>query len=171
VVREKVYLGLGANLGDPRMNCISAIRKLNDSEYCDVLNVSPFYRTEPVGMRNQPWFVNCAVLVTTSLSPVELYTRCSEIEASLNRSRTIRWGPRTIDIDLLLWPGRVCVSKKVYLPHPRMHLRKFVLLPLCDIGADTIHPISGCRVDSLLESLSDRSQVLLISDEDQESKL
>jgi len=166
---ETVYLGLGANLGDPRMNCLSAIRKLRDSEGCNVLKVSPFYRTEPVGIEDQPWFVNCAVEVATDLSPVALHARCSEIEGSLERSRTIRWGPRTIDIDLLLWPGRICVSNRLSLPHPRLHLRRFVLVPLCDIGAHAIHPITGCSVADLLDSVTDQSKVFPSVDSDQEA--
>jgi 2-amino-4-hydroxy-6-hydroxymethyldihydropteridine diphosphokinase len=135
---QTAYLGLGSNVGDRRANLARAVERLGASRGTRVISVSPIYATAPVGMTQQPDFFNLAAEIRTELAPEELLETCQAIEERLGRVRTARWGPRTIDIDLLLYADRRMDGERLRLPHPRMKERAFVLIPLADIAPQLI---------------------------------
>jgi 2-amino-4-hydroxy-6-hydroxymethyldihydropteridine diphosphokinase len=144
-----VYLGLGSNLGDREANLRSAIERLEAPEL-RVLRVSPTYETEPMDLRDQPWFLNLVVEANTSLFPLQLLSRTGRIERELGRQRTVEKGPRTIDIDILLYGNAVVETPRLQLPHPRMIERRFVLAPLADLSPDLRHPTAHKTIRELL---------------------
>ena len=131
-----VYLGLGSNLGDKKANLERAINALADHSQVRVLKVSSFYETAPVGYEAQPDFINAVAEVETTLKPEELLDLALNIEISMGRERTIRWGPRVIDIDILLYDDRCIDEDRLSVPHPRMFERKFVMEPLAEVAPD-----------------------------------
>lgn len=133
---HRAALGLGGNLGDPVHAMAEALRALDAHAECHVRAVSPVYRTPPWGKTDQADFFNAAALVETRLAPEALLDLCLSIERDMKRVRTERWGPRTIDIDVLTYAGRESMGERLVLPHPRMTERAFVLMPLCDIAPD-----------------------------------
>ena len=149
-----VYIALGSNMGDKKKNIDDAINKINNSEFTRVIDVSKYYETEPVGYLDQDNFLNCAIKVETLLYPDELMRLLLDIEKELKRERIIRWGPRTIDLDILLYDDIVCSDEKTIIPHPRMHERMFVLEPLCDIAPYIMHPILKKRIIELKDEVN-----------------
>jgi 2-amino-4-hydroxy-6-hydroxymethyldihydropteridine diphosphokinase len=131
---NRVFLSLGGNLGDPRKSMASALRLLADDANVDVVAVSSLYRTPPWGKLDQPDFLNAAAELSTSLSPHELLDLCLGTEKKLKRVREERWGPRLIDIDILVFGDRVIQETGLEVPHPRMLERAFVLAPLDEIA-------------------------------------
>jgi 2-amino-4-hydroxy-6-hydroxymethyldihydropteridine diphosphokinase len=148
-------LGLGSNLGDREANLRRALAML--AAHGTVRAVSSFYETEPVGYADQEEFLNACAWLETGASPEELLAVCGEIDQALERARGIANGPRTIDVDILLWreaDGEMLVRKRApVVPHPRMHLRRFVLEPLAEIAPEWIHPVSRLSVRELLAAL------------------
>lgn len=145
------YIALGSNMGDKEKNLQDAICQLNSDLKTHVTKTSKFYITDPVGNVDQDQFLNGAIEIKTMLTPNELMTRLLEIEAELKRIRTIKWGPRTIDLDVLLYDNLITSSEEIIIPHPRMHERTFVLEPLNDIAPYVMHPVLGKRVFQILE--------------------
>ena len=146
---KTIYLSLGSNIGDRRLHLQSAIDRLSASGI-SVLRVSPIYETEPVEFTAQAWFLNLVVEAETELLPVQLLTRTQRIERDLGRIRTTPKGPRTIDIDILLY-GRVVVhTARLDIPHPRLAERRFVLQPLADLVPDLRHPVNHRTIRDLL---------------------
>ncbi|MCA1493582.1 2-amino-4-hydroxy-6-hydroxymethyldihydropteridine diphosphokinase [Ensifer sp. NBAIM29] len=135
-VWRRAALGLGGNLGDPRGAMAEALTALNRRQDCRITAVSRLYRTPPWGKTDQDWFFNACAEVETTLDPETLLETCLEIERRMKRVRKERWGPRTIDIDLLTFEGARSTSDTLELPHPRMTERGFVLMPLADFAAD-----------------------------------
>ncbi len=128
------YLGLGSNLGDRRQHLTEAVRRLHAGPARQVVKISSVYESSPVGVAAQPDFLNLVVQVATVQAPHELLAECLRIETGLGRVRRERWGPRTIDIDLLLY-GDVCIDdENLMVPHPRMRERSFVLVPLAEMA-------------------------------------
>ena len=154
-----VYLSLGSNLGDRLRFLKKAIKKINASDEVSVKKISPVYETEPKGTRNQGWFLNLAIQLHTSLDPFSLLEYLSGVEDGIGRTREEKWGAREIDIDILLYDDRTVSSDRLTIPHPRMHERKFVLLPLEQIAPGLIHPLSKRSVRELIESCEDDSVV------------
>jgi 2-amino-4-hydroxy-6-hydroxymethyldihydropteridine diphosphokinase len=144
-----VYLSLGSNVGDRETHLRAAIEKLPEAGV-KVLRVSPIYETEPVEYTAQGWFLNLVVEAETDLFPLQLLTRTARIERELGRVRTVPKGPRTLDIDILLYGDSVVNSKKLTIPHPRMTERRFVLAPLADLAPDLRHPVLLKSVRELL---------------------
>ncbi|MBW6419927.1 2-amino-4-hydroxy-6-hydroxymethyldihydropteridine diphosphokinase [Rhizobium sp. XQZ8] len=133
---EIAALGLGGNIGDPRSAMAEALRQLDLRYDCRVVAVSKLYSTPPWGKTDQADFFNCCALVETSLPPEELLDVCLSIERGMKRVRIERWGPRTIDIDILVYGALKQVTDKLEIPHPRMTERGFVMMPLSDIAPD-----------------------------------
>lgn len=146
-----VYVGLGANVGEPADNLRAAVRRL--SRAIDIVRVSSLYRSEPVGVRDQPFFLNAVVGGVTALAPQHLIALFLEIERALGRVRTVRMGPRTLDLDLLLYDDRVIHEPGLEVPHPRMAERRFVLEPLAEIAPHVVHPSLGSSASELLAAL------------------
>lgn len=151
------YLSLGSNIADREANLRTAIDELKKLGI--MVSVSPVYETEPVGFQDQPDFLNCVVAFETILDPHALLASTQNIENSLGRVRTILNGPRTIDIDILMYGDAIIQTDTLTIPHPRMHERRFVLTPFADIAPDAVHPTSGKTVRTLLNELHDTVQV------------
>lgn len=134
----KAYLGIGGNIGDVKENIEEALLQLQEGNSLNLQKVSSYYETAPVGYEQQEWFLNIVVEVETELTPYELLSHCNKVEHQLKRERLIRWGPRTIDIDILLYEGYESNDEKLTLPHPRMQERAFVMIPLQEIAPDLI---------------------------------
>ena len=156
---SKVYIGLGSNLGDRYENLIKAkemISKLNGTR---ILKNSQIYETDPVGYLEQDSFLNMVILIETELSPVELLDNIKKIEELLKRKRTIHWGPRTIDIDILLYDELTLDLPDLKIPHPEMLKRAFVLIPLKDIEPNMV--INGNNLDKIIDKCNDKEGVRL----------
>jgi len=134
VRRREVVIGFGGNMGDCEKNIISALNMIKDNPGIDLVRVSSLYKTEPVGYDDQDYFLNGCALVNTYLEPLELLHELQKIENELHRVRTVKNGPRTIDLDILLFSGMKIDSEELTVPHPRMWQRAFVLVPLKEIG-------------------------------------
>lgn len=148
---KDVYFGLGSNLGNKEENLLQAIDML--SKKCQLQAVSSAYETEPVGYEDQDWFVNCAVYAKTDLSPQELLDFIETIHKKLKRKRTIKWGPRTIDIDILFYGNETIKTAELEIPHSRLHERQFVLMPLAEIAPDLVHPVLKKTITDLQKEL------------------
>jgi len=153
------YLGIGSNLGDPAGNCREALRRVSTLKGSEVLRRSSLYRTEPVGVGAQGWFVNGVAEIRTAFPAVQLLKALQWIEHSMGRERTERWGPRVIDIDILLFGQEIVNSESLVIPHPEMHRRRFVLEPMNEIAPYVIHPLFGVSMKGLLDRLEDRHAV------------
>ncbi|MBC8285227.1 MAG: 2-amino-4-hydroxy-6-hydroxymethyldihydropteridine diphosphokinase [Nitrospinae bacterium] len=150
---HRALIGIGSNLGSAAENCKRAISLLSESESISLIAQSALYQSEPIGKVDQPWFVNAAIVVHTSLSPENLLQFLLNIEQLLGRIRNEKWGPRIIDLDILDYDGRIINSKTLALPHPEMIHRRFVLEPLSEIAGSTIHPLKEKTILSLLNEL------------------
>lgn len=155
---QTVYLSLGSNVGDRAENLRHALAALADAGV-DVSRVSSIYETEPVDLLAQPWFLNCVVEARTKLGPLELLHALRAIEARMGSKKLVAKGPRLIDIDILLYAGQAIETPELTIPHPRMHLRRFVLVPLAEIAQHLHHPISGLTPRQMLAQARDTSEV------------
>ena len=149
----KVYAGLGSNLGNKRENIIRAIDRIDAYEGICVREKSGFYDTTPVGGPPQPDYVNCVIRLETEVEPQTLLKEFKKIEIEQGRRSGVRWGPRVVDLDILLYGDRVVNDHNLKIPHERMHERVFVLEPLCEISPDIKHPVSGISISELWEKL------------------
>jgi 2-amino-4-hydroxy-6-hydroxymethyldihydropteridine diphosphokinase len=152
---QTAYLALGANLGE-RLEALRGGRKaLHGADGVQVDASSPLYETEPVGgPERQGLYLNAVLRVRTKLPPRELLTLCLEVEKRFGRRRDERWGARTLDIDILFYERVVLQESDLTLPHPRLHERPFVLLPLFDLEPDLVHPLMGVTLGELVASLT-----------------
>ncbi len=153
------FIGIGSNQGNPADACREAVRKLSDACEVRLLRCSSLYRTEPVGPQDQPWFVNTVAEIRTSLPPRPLFEILKEIERRMGRTEGPKWGPRLIDLDLLLYGQEVVNERDLVIPHPELHRRRFVLVPLCELASYMIHPAFGVSSRGLLERLEDTCRV------------
>ena len=150
---EQVYIGLGSNLADPRAQVERALQTLAALPRTTLARRSRLYRSAPWGRADQPEFVNAVAALRTELSPRELLDALLAIERAAGRARdATRWGPRVLDLDILLFGDRVIDEPGLHVPHPHLHERAFVLLPLAEIAADMIVPGRG-RVDELAQRI------------------
>ncbi len=132
---EKVYLSLGSNIGDRVSFLNEAINFIKNNKYIENVEISSFYETDPRGYVEQDRFVNCVVSLKTDLEALDLLTFCQSIEKKLKRIRLFRWGPRTIDVDILLYGSLELKTHKLTIPHERMYERAFVLIPLSELDS------------------------------------
>ena len=147
-------IGLGSNLGDRRTTLEFAIAALGATPGIRVQRVSPFRETEPVGgPPGQGSYLNAAAMLETTLDPMELLQVLQAIEGQAGRVRTVHWGPRTLDLDLLLFDDRIIETTELMVPHPRLAERRFVLEPLAEIAPDALEPRTGHTVSELLDDL------------------
>ncbi len=148
------YIGIGSNIDDRAALLNASIELLSKKEGIEVTSVSSFYNTAPVGYLEQPDFLNAVVEIKTVLSADELLQICGLIEKVLKRERLIHWGPRTIDLDILLYGNQIINKENLNIPHPRMHERAFVLEPLNEINPSAIHPVFNKTVCELYEAMA-----------------
>ena len=156
-MRKTVYLSLGSNLGDREANLGEAIARL--AELGEVTGVSSYYETEPVDFLAQPWFLNCAVAVSTEKMPRQFLGALQKIEQEMGRRRAQPKGPRVIDLDILLFGSSVVETAQLTIPHAAMHERRFVLEPLAEIAPDARHPVFKRTVRELRDGLPPGQQV------------
>ncbi|AJQ27302.1 2-amino-4-hydroxy-6-hydroxymethyldihydropteridine diphosphokinase [Pelosinus fermentans] len=155
-----IILGLGSNMGDRESNIKSAICELNKQSKITINKISSLYETKPVGFVNQPNFFNLVISINTMLNPHELLTECLHAEYQLGRIRKQRWGPRNIDIDILVYHGHIIKDEVLQLPHPRLHERSFVLIPLQEIAYD-LPVYQGLTSKDLLQTMNANDDVIL----------
>ena len=154
-----ILVAIGSNLnsksfGSPEQNCNAAIDMLR--KYFEVTQSSSFYKTEPIPRSEQPWFVNCIVNIKSKTSPSRISDTLLKIESQFGRKRNRKNEARVIDLDLIAYNSLIVKSLKLTLPHPRMHLRKFVIQPICDINKNWIHPISKKKAFEILKELANQ---------------
>ena len=155
---NRAYIALGSNIA-PRMDyLLQAIEAIGDVKQMSVVKKSSIYETEPVGYENQENFLNQVVEITTQYSPLELLEACQLIENKLGRERDIRWGPRTIDLDILLYNQESIVTNQLIIPHPRMDSRAFVLVPLAELNPELIIPTTNNAVREQLSLISNQEK-------------
>ncbi|MFO7716228.1 2-amino-4-hydroxy-6-hydroxymethyldihydropteridine diphosphokinase [Desulfosarcina sp.] len=154
-----VFISVGSNLGDKLGNCLKGIAALAGSSETLLAGTSRFYRTSPVDYADQDWFVNAVIKITTTLDPMVLLDRLAGIQRHMGRKAdAVRFGPRLLDLDILLYGDQVIRTSRLQIPHPRMHKRAFVLQPICDINPAIVHPVMGRTVADLLNRLGDDDQ-------------
>lgn len=155
---HKVYLGLGSNLGNKKQYLDDAISQLEEKREIRVTKVSSYYETEPYGYVEQDSFLNACVCIETLQSPMELLDTLHEIESNAKRERIIHWGPRTLDLDILLYDDEVIDEEELTIPHKEMHKRLFVLDPLCEIASYIRHPLLQKTMEQLKEQLQQKEE-------------
>jgi 2-amino-4-hydroxy-6-hydroxymethyldihydropteridine diphosphokinase len=153
-----VYLSLGSNVGNREANLRAGIAALAGAGV-RVTKVSAIYETEPVDYLEQAWFLNCVVEGETAVPALELLRKLREIETRMGSQKLVAKGPRLMDIDILLYGAETIETPELQVPHPRMHLRRFVLVPLAEIAPETIHPKLRITAAQMLEQTEDRSEV------------
>jgi 2-amino-4-hydroxy-6-hydroxymethyldihydropteridine diphosphokinase len=157
----RVYIGLGSNLGDRALQIQKAVELIGVMPSTKILRMSSIYETSPVGIPDQPRFLNAVIELSTPMVPRELLAEVKKIEKDLGRSELTRWGPRTIDLDILLCNDDVIVSDELTIPHPRMTERKFVLVPLAELDPAVVHPVEQKTVETILARCLSTEEVVL----------
>ena len=152
---NKVYIAAGSNLGDKEETLKEAIYIIDKRKDCVVTKVSNFYTTDPVGYEDQDQFVNCVFEINTLQTPSELMDTLLEVEKDFKRERIIRWGPRTLDLDIIFYDDIISYDEHILIPHPRAHERQFVMKPMCDINPYYVHPIYRKRVMDISSELGE----------------
>ena len=154
------YIGFGSNIGDRLAHIQNAIHTLSKTEGIALQKVSSVYTTDPVGYEAQAQFLNGVAAIETAIAPLSLLHTLKHIETAIGRKHRIRWGPREIDLDILIY-GDLCVqTEKLVIPHPEMHLRGFVLVPLEEIAPNLVHPVCQESIRTLRNRLADSKSVL-----------
>ena len=153
------YIGAGSNMGNKLLNCKNGIAALTRPKKTVLKDWSRFYKTEPVDYKDQDWFVNSVVKIETNLDPFQLLDELRSIERDTGRVYgPIRFGPRILDLDIILYDDLVKSSSRLVIPHPRMHKRRFVLQPICDIDPKIVHPVLKKDMQYLLDVLDENEQ-------------
>ena len=158
---KPAYIGIGSNVGDKLENCRSAIQMVGRISGCRLTAQSDFFRTAPVGVEGHDWYVNGVIVLEAEIPVYQLLKSLLAIEADLGRERKKKWDPRSIDLDILLFGQDVTDEQDLTVPHPYMHLRKFVLVPMTQLVPDLIHPILGKTMAELLDSLAEEGQTVI----------
>jgi len=160
---HRVYIGIGSNLGDRRANTVEAVDRVTKLPATKLVRASSLYESEPLGDA-KTWFVNSVIEIETEFPPDTLLRKLKTIEETMGRKRVKgkRWGSRIIDLDILLCDQQVVDTRTLKVPHPEMHKRRFVLLPLAELAPHVIHPHLGQTVSALLASVKDEKRVTLL---------
>ena len=158
---DTAHIGIGSNLGDKLNNCLKAIDLIDRTPGCSVEARSRFFRTEPVGVEGQAWYVNGGISLSTRLSAQDLLKALQAVEADMGRERKDKWASRTIDLDILFFGESVFDRKALRVPHPLMHLRRFVLVPMAQLVPDLKHPVLGKTMVELLDLLAGEKQTVI----------
>ncbi len=158
--QHTAYICVGSNIGNKLPNCQKGIAELTRRGQCVLKEQSPFYMTEPVDYEDQDWFINAVIKISTALDPFQLLDVLKSVEKNAGRcsKEKIRFGPRMLDLDIILYDNAVINTDRLTIPHPRMHQRRFVLQPLCDIDASIIHPVFRREMQYLLNHLTPGEQ-------------
>jgi len=153
------YISIGSNMGDRLHNCRSGLAALCADGSVQVAALSPLYETAPVDFTEQAWFLNAAAKIHCALSPMDLLGKMQAVQAAAGRkSDSVRYGPRILDLDIIFYEDWVMQTAELTIPHPRMHKRRFVLQPICDIDPYVLHPVLGQEVKQLLRLLTEKEQ-------------
>ena len=160
---QRAYIGIGSNLGDRKANALEAMDRVAKLPATRVVRASSLYESEPLGDA-KTWFVNAVIEIETEAPPEMLLKKLKAIEESMGRKRVKgkRWGSRIIDLDILLCDGVVVEKRNLKIPHPEMHKRRFVLLPLAELAPHVVHPHLGQSVSALLATVADSKRVTLL---------
>lgn len=159
---DSAYISIGSNLGNRAENCCNGIAAIVRSDHTKLMQQSFFYLTEPVDYQNQAWFINAVIKIDTVLNPIELLEELKSIQRQAGRTHDpIRFGPRVLDLDILLYEDRVLDLPGLKIPHSRMHKRRFVLKPICDIDPKIIHPVFKKDMQTLLDDLEGDAQQII----------
>ncbi|MEI8172978.1 MAG: 2-amino-4-hydroxy-6-hydroxymethyldihydropteridine diphosphokinase [Deltaproteobacteria bacterium] len=153
------FVGLGSNMDDPAGHCLKAMHLISEADGVNLLRSSSLYRTEPVGCVEQDWFINAVAEIRTELTAHKLMKVLQDIENNMGRVRKEKWGPRIIDLDILLYGQDVIRDENLVIPHPGLHRRRFILIPLCEIASYVIHPAFGVSIRGLMDRLDDEGIV------------
>ncbi|MDY6973357.1 MAG: 2-amino-4-hydroxy-6-hydroxymethyldihydropteridine diphosphokinase [Thermodesulfobacteriota bacterium] len=159
-MRKIAYVGIGSNLGDKKGNCLKAVGLIERISGLRVEARSDFFVTEPIGVEGQDWFVNAVIAVSTEKPARNLLKILLSVEADMGRKRKEKWDPRIIDLDILLFGHDVIEEEGLTVPHPLMHLRRFVLVPMVQLAPDLIHPALGKTMFQLNEDLPEEGQAV-----------
>ena len=161
--RHTAYICAGSNIGDKQLNCKNGIDALTMDSACVLKGQSAYYKTAPVDYRDQDWFVNVVFKIETTLDPLQLLAHLKSIEQEAGRlADTVRFGPRILDLDIIFYDDLVMHTPRLVIPHPRMHKRRFVLKPICDIDPEAFHPIFKKSVQQLLDLLGEDGQMVVV---------
>jgi len=149
------YIGIGSNIGNKAHHCEKAIAEILKANGHKLLAQSSLFKTQPIGYTSQDWFVNGVIKIETELEPLDLLRTLRAIESRLGRTKAVRWGPRVIDLDILFYDEEEIKTGEVQIPHPSLHERQFVLIPLMEIDRNLIHPVLKKTVRELLEAIKE----------------
>lgn len=163
-MEHPLFIGLGSNQGNKIENCEQAIEEILKIDSHQLVSRSSWYMTQPWGKDNQDWFINGVIQIKTCLDPYEILKRCKEIEFRLGRKPNVSWGPRPIDIDILFYNNLMIETSELKIPHPHIHQRNFVLIPMAEISPQFIHPVLKKAIAHLLKDVSDQKKVLKVTD-------
>ncbi len=159
--KHTVYISIGSNIGNKLKNCQNGIAALIKPGLSLLRKQSPFYSTEPVDYKKQDWFINVVIKIQSVFDPYQLLSEIKSIQQDAGRiSDPVRYGPRVLDLDILLYDDLVINSSGLVIPHPRMHKRRFVLKPICDIDPKVVHPVLKKDMRHLLDNLGDGQKIL-----------
>jgi len=165
MLHHTATISIGSNMGAKIDLCRFGIAQVAAHREIELTAASPFYRTAPVDYTDQDWFVNAAFRIETSLDAHDLLRVTNAVQVAAGQGvKEIRFGPRTLDLDLIFYDQLVLKNADLELPHPRMHKRRFVLQPICDIDPQFVHPVLGCSVQALMDKLQDDQQEVTLID-------
>lgn len=158
-MKVESYIAIGSNIGDREGYLLQSVKKIHQHPKIEVVDISSIYETEPIGYTEQDKFLNMVIRIKTDLSAFELLNVLQNTENHFNRKRIVRWGPRTLDLDILLYNHENIVSEQLMVPHPRMHERSFVLIPLYELNKNIHITDKGESLSSIIDQLQDKEGV------------